>query len=87
MLDELSEELGLFESEVTELKWVSSISIVEDETRWLIHVFLIITEVEDFHLNWENDGFCWIKPGEYMRDSVSWLTTVLAEVEGLKGDG
>lgn len=80
ILDELREELGLAANEITGLTCFSPVSIVDRRYTWIIHPFAVMTQKQDFVLNWENDDFRWLKTSELPRRCVPWLSDVLASI-------
>lgn len=77
-LQEIEEETGLREHEVTPVRQGSSFSVEDEdrETRWVVHPFLFDAETRSIETNWETDEPEWVAPTAILRrDTVPDLWT------------
>lgn len=77
-LQEIEEETGLREHEVTQVREGASFAVEDEDrgTRWLVHPFLFDVETRSIETNWETDEPEWVSPTAILRrDTVPDLWT------------
>jgi 8-oxo-dGTP pyrophosphatase MutT (NUDIX family) len=81
-LKEIMEETGLGKGDINFIKKGEPVSVIDDDTHFIVHPFLFESKTPEIKLDWEHVDYKWIEPKDITKfETVPLLAEVLKNVQ------